>query len=417
MTKLLRFPLCLASMFALAMVLLAPGRLEAGSAKVSYKVVYSFLGQPDGASPAAGLIRDASGNLYGTTESGGTGPCGGTIPGCGTVFAVNRSGKETVIYSFLGGPTDGAGPAGSLVQDSSGNLYGTAAGGAYGYGVVFKVDTSDAETVLYNFCPGQFPCTDGSYPLGALILDTNGSLYGTTNKGGSANLGTVFRVDQDGTETVLHSFTGSADGAYPEAELIFDAAGNLYGTASQGGTHCKGCGVVFKLDPSGKETVLYSFKDLPDGAFPRGGLIWDARGNLYGTTFGGGYHNKRCPQPCGTIFKLAPNGKETVLYRFPRRGTGVWPRGTLVRDSAGNLFGTAADGDGTCAGDCGVVFKLDKTGRYTVLYKVRGPGPGGIHPSATLVRDPSGALYGTMGASGAPQCPIPGCGTVFKLTP
>jgi uncharacterized repeat protein (TIGR03803 family) len=218
---------------------------------------------------------------------------------------------------------------------------------------------------------------------------------------------------------VLYSFTGSADGAYPEAELIFDAAGNLYGTASGGGTGCggSGCGVVFKLDPSGKETVLYSFKNLPDGAGPYGGLIWDAKGNLYDTTLGGGYHNKQCVQPCGTIFKLGPTGKETVLHRFTQRSTGWLPRGTLVRDSAGNLYGTAPDGNGDCPGEgCGVVFKLSKTGRYTLLHKAR-LGSGGDRVSATLVRDASGALYGTMSGGGIFSCRPAGCGTVFKLTP
>jgi uncharacterized repeat protein (TIGR03803 family) len=417
MTKLLRFPLCLASMFALA--LLAPGQLEAGGAKVSYKVLYSFLGQPDGAFPT-GLIRDANGTLYGITEFGGTGTCSNNnFPGCGTVFTVGPSGKETVLHSFAGYPTDGAFPNATLVQDSSGNLYGTTqGGGAYQVGTVFKVDASGTETVLYSFCPTKFPCTDGSYPLGALILDANGSLYGTTHGGGSANYGTVFKVDQNGTETVLYSFTDSTDGAYPQAGLIFDAAGNLYGTASLGGAGCngQGCGVVFKLDTTGKETVLYSFKNFPDGAYPEGGLIWDGKGNLYGTTSAGGIDHRYC-NGCGTIFKVSPSGKETVLYRFPRLSTGDGPRGTVVRDSAGNLYGTAGGGGNGCGGTgCGVVFKLSKTGKLSLLYKAS-VGAGGIRPSATLVRDASGALYGTMRGSGAPQCPIPGCGTVFKLTP
>jgi uncharacterized repeat protein (TIGR03803 family) len=341
-TKLLRFPLCLASMFALAMVLLAPGQLEAGSSTPSYQVLYTFQGPPDGAFAQAGLIRDANGTLYGTTLGGGTGTCSQSYEGCGTVFAVDSNGQETVLHHFAGYQTDGEFPDASLVQDSSGNLYGTTSKGGTGScyngcGTVFKVDNTGAETVLYNFAGG----TDGATPVGALILDANRSLYGTTSQGGPANYGTVFKVDGNGTETVLYSFTGGADGGLPQADLIFDTAGNLYGTTRIGGTGCSGvgCGVVFKLDSTGKETVLHSFKTFPDGAYPYGGLIWDSQGNLYGTTLGGGYKHRYCPQGCGTIFRLAPTGKETVLYRFPNLSTGEQPTGAVVRDSAGNLYG------------------------------------------------------------------------------
>jgi len=422
----------LASMFALTQVLLAPGPLEARSSKASYKVLYSFQGQPDGAG-STGVIVDASGTLYGTTTDGGTGTCTNDYnPGCGTVFAVDSGGQETLLYSFTGYKTDGDFPVASLVRDSSGNLYGTTSeGGAHNVGTVFKVDTSGTETVLYSFCPGGFPCTaDGMYPHAGVILDAQGNLYGTTHQSGPADYGTVFKVDSNGAETVLYAFTGSTDGAHPQANLIFDAAGNLYGTTSGGGAGCNGagCGVVFKLDASGKETVLHSFKDVPDGASPLGGLIWDSQGNLYGTTLTGGHKYRYCQgSGCGTIFKLAPTGKETVLYRFPRLSTGVWPEGALVRDSSGNLYGTTSWGGDTryCAIGCGVVFKLSKTGKETLLYKFTSlptHGGGSRYPAATLVRDLSGNLYGTTELGGTGDCKDPGgivvgCGVVFKLTP
>jgi uncharacterized repeat protein (TIGR03803 family) len=204
------------------------------------------------------------------------------------------------------------------------------------------------------------------------------------------------------------------DGDAPVAGLTMDAAGNLYGTTSRGGT--VGVGLVFRLDPSGKETVLHSFKDLPDGAFPVGDLTRDAKGNLYGTTSGGGYNHRYCNFGCGTIFKLAPSGKETVLYRFPGVSTGVHPSGSVILDAAGNLYGTTPHGGGYgCGGTgCGVVFKLGKTGRETVAYKFS-DGADGRYPTSTLVRDASGAFYGTSANGG--QFNGCSCGVVFRLTP
>jgi len=201
----------------------------------------------------------------------------------------------TVLYNFTGSP-DGASPTGSLIQDSAGNLYGTTYyGGASNNGTVFKVDTSGTETVLYNFCSVS-NCADGANPSGSLIQDSAGNLYGNAS-GGGANLfsGVVFKVDTSGTETVLYNFcsvSNCADGANPSGRLIHDSAGNLYGTTYYGGDFfgCNvgsGCGVVFKLDTSGTETVLHTFT-YTDGTDPDAGVIMDAKGNLYGdTTFGG----------------------------------------------------------------------------------------------------------------------------------
>jgi len=267
-----------------------------------FSVLYSFAGYPDGANPEAGLVMDTAGNLYGTTNSGGSflfGPFPflGPFPyDGGTVFKVDPSGSETVLHSFAPNGGDGAIPYAGLVMDTAGNLYGTTeSGGSSGNGTVFKVDPSGSETVLYSFTNSG---GDGAYPFAGLLMDTAGNLYGTTTQGGSSNNGTVFKVDSSGSETVLYSFTNSGgDGQSPEAGLIMDAAGNLYGTAHGGGSF--GNGIVFKVDPSGSETVLHGFTGSGgDGADPEAGLIMDKAGNLYGTTaFGGSSDN-------GTVFKL-----------------------------------------------------------------------------------------------------------------
>jgi len=319
----------------------------------TFTVLHSFKGGTDGADPVASVILDKAGNLYGTTESGGP-------FSSGTVFKVDKTGKESVLYSFSGG-ADGAIPLAGLVRDSAGNLYGTTehggdltCGSGVGCGTVFKLDKTDKETVLYSFINGA----DGSEPVAGVILDKAGNLYGTTQYGGPFSSGTVFKVDTTGKETVLYTFTGGRggkDGYFPEG-LIGDAAGNLYGITQFGGNFS--FGTVFKLDGTGKETVLYRFTGGADGVYPAAGVIADAAGNLYGTTQYGGSVN--CfGDGCGTVFKLDKTGKETVLYSFTGGTDGASPVAGLVRDSAGNLYGTATfGGDPLCSGGCGVVFKI-----------------------------------------------------------
>ncbi len=420
MTVFTRLPVRLASMFALALVAFSPLPSEAGNSKAKYQVLYSFQGQPDGAEPYGGLTLDAGGTLYGTTEWGGSGSCsGGYDPGCGTIFAVNSKGQETVLHSFAGSPTDGESPDAPPARDSSGNLYGvTNFGGAYDRGTVFKLDTNGAETVLYSFCPGGSPCTDGAVPNSPLVLDANGSLYGTTFLGGASYYdGAVFKLAPDGTETVLYSFSGGGEGEGSSfGGVIFDAAGSLYGTTVYGGKY--DLGTVFELTPHSDgtwtPTVLHSFKGTPDGAFPSGRLALDAKGDLYGTTQGGGEKGSRSCQRdgCGTVFRVTPTGKETVLYRFTGPGegsSGFWPGGGVIRDPAGNLYGGAAAWDGGCG--CGLIFELNKMGKLAVLHKFS-PGAGGYGPTGTLVRDAAGNFYGTAQFGGQF-----GYGTVFKLTP
>jgi uncharacterized repeat protein (TIGR03803 family) len=277
-------------------------------------VLHHFGGLEDGATPRAGLVLSNAGDFYGTTYFGGNSKTCNPPSGCGTVFKLDRNGKYTVLYRFVGGAADGVSPAGDLVRDSEGNLYGTTtAGGTDNLGTVFKV-RARKETVLYSFVGG----TDGANPMAGLLRDKAGNLYGTTIQGGGTGCpnrqgcGTVFKIDTTGHETVLYAFTGKADGEFPDARLVQDAAGNLYGTTQGGGTGCPkskrfGCGTAFKLDASNRKTVLYNFTgNGGDGRFPVGGLAIDSTGNLYGTTeFGGG---RKCgsEQGCGTVFKLTP---------------------------------------------------------------------------------------------------------------
>jgi uncharacterized repeat protein (TIGR03803 family) len=276
----------LALLFVLGRVLVMTPSAEA-HADTTFTVLYSFNGGTDGAQPHAGLVRDAAGNLYGTTIRGGGGS------NLGTVFKLDTTGAETVLYSFTGFP-DGAKPRAGLVLDAAGNLYGTTYhGGASDLGTVFRLDTTGAETVLHSFS-GR----DGQNPYAGLVRDAAGNFYGTTqNGGGDFAAGTVFKLDTTGKETVLHSFTGGSDGANPYAGLIRDAAGNFYATTFTGGAY--GFGTVFKLDATGNETVLYSFTGGADGGHSRAGLIRDAAGNLYGTTGLGGAFS------LGTVFKLS----------------------------------------------------------------------------------------------------------------
>ncbi len=311
------------------------------------KRLYNFRGAPsDGAYPLAALTRDkATGDLYGTTYNGGEGTeCYGfPFPGCGTVFKVTSSGKETLLYRFTDG-TDGGLPEGSLTRDSKGNLYGAVnAPVPINSALVFKLTTANVFSTVHSFV---------GYALAgvSLIDDRVGNLYGTIN-GTNAADGEVFKLTPKGQLTTLHTFTGNQDGGSPSSKLTQDTAGNLYGSTEIGGTVDKG--VVFKISANGVFSVLYSFCQLPncaDGAYPNGWLTLDSSGNLYGMTstgFEGG----------GVIFKITPSGKESVIYS-PVVGQPPYPDGYgLVMDKFGNLYGSTYTG-GTY--NLGTIFKLTK---------------------------------------------------------
>jgi uncharacterized protein YceK len=380
-----------AHLVSIALTLLAAAGFCTGAAAQTLTTLYSFTGSPDGARPSAGLTVDAAGNFYGTTQSGGASGCGPF--GCGTVFKLTPSGSgaysETVIYRFASG-SDGANPYAGLIADAPGNLYGTTLTGGggtclgvSGCGTVFKLTPNGSgaygESVLYAF--PSFDSTDGAVPWGGLISDATGSLYGTTGEGSfcPSTCGTVFKLTPNGNGTyghsVLYRFAGASDGANPNAGVVSDSMGNLYGTTFYGGgggscvggfTANGGCGTVYKLTPNGNgtytETVLYGFTGGSDGANPFAGLISDAMGNLYGTTqYGGGSSNCIGGFGCGTVFKLTPIGSgtyaETVLYRFTGGTDGSGPLASLFADGMGNLYGTTAQQNGPGSG-AGTVFKL-----------------------------------------------------------
>jgi len=367
-----------------------------------------------GSSPSS-LIQDSAGNLYGTTPFGGA-------ANAGIVYKISPAGQETILYNFTGG-ADGANPFAGVVMDAAGNLYGTTNnGGAAGAGVVFKLDTKGHETVLHAFSCLGCPAHDGMSPNGGVIRDSAGNLYGTTSKGGSAGFGTVYKLDPTGRETVLYNFTNGADGANPTAGVTMDSAGDLYGTTVFGGIPAffGGWGVAYRLDPAGNETTLYEFCQLntpgtpffcQDGSLPLGGVALDAAGNLYGGTFDGGPKATDGP---GVIYKLDPTGQETVLYAFQGTTDGNGVRGNVVLDSAGNVYGTAELGGGAFPYfpfGFGVVFEVSPTGIETVLYRFTG-GVDGAFPFAGVVRDAAGNLYGTTASGGAA-----GAGVVYKITP
>jgi uncharacterized repeat protein (TIGR03803 family) len=397
------------------------------------KVLTAFDGRPfpNGLAPESNLIFDAKGNLYGTTYAGGS----GCVFGCGTVFELKHhtdgSFSEIVLHRFDAG--DGQNPdEAPVIFDAAGNLYGTAReGGTSGSGVVYELspnsDGSWTETVLHNFSG-----LDGAELRGGLVFDAKGNLYGTASGGGTGTgcvggngCGVVFRLthrSRGWSESVLHNFTNNhRDGFSPQGSLVFDARGNLYGATFLGGTSSQGGGTVFKLAPGShglwKETVLYSFKSDRDGASPYSGVVFDEKGNLYGTTVGGGDQIGS-----GTVFRLTPKiggWTESVIHRFVGFADpgGSYPYGGLLVDAAGNLYGTAASGGGNggsnCEFGCGTVYKLSPaqggTWKETTLAAFEDGNNGG-YPLAGLVSDKRGNLYGSASALGSGSA-----GVVFEV--
>ena len=275
---------------------------------------------------------------------------------CGNLFRISPSGSYSNLHYFSGLTNDGGSPNGALIQSSDGNFYGTAfGGGTHGAGVVFRISPGGSYTNLYSF--GSIPA-DGSGPRGGLVQGSDGNFYGTTVSGGSNNFGTVFRLSPAGDYAVLHRFAGgffygNDDGHAPYGPLALGPDGNLYGTASLGGTNNCSCGVVYRITPAGSYTTLYSFHDYPDGANPEAGLVLGSDGNFYGTTYAGGTNNVYA---YGTVFRISPGGAYASLYSFgPSTNRGSYPQSGLVQGSDGNFYGTTYE-SGT--GQRGTVFKL-----------------------------------------------------------
>lgn len=376
-------------------------------------VLYSFTGATDGGFPVEGLIRDAEGNLYGTTPAGGLLDKGCGSGGCGTVFEITPTGAETVLYAFTGKNGDGKAPFSRLMLDWNDNLYGTTLyGGDAGKGIVFEIISGGAETVLYSFAGG----TDGAFPGSGLIRDSKGNLWGTTSGGGHYH-GTVFELSPAGVEKVVFSFPGQ-EGTLPGGALTLES-GNFYGTSSLGGggSGCAppGCGLIFEVTPDGEGRTIYTFTGGADGARPTGSLVRDARGNLYGTAAWGGTLNSSCPQGCGTVYQLSPGTGSTwdlaVLHSFAGEGDGYHPVASLARDAKGNLYGITSGDNCSSLACSGTVFAIMANGSETVLHNFTG-GADGLHPYGDLVRDKQGNLYGTTERGGAFDS-----GTVYEVTP
>jgi len=346
--------------------------------RLPYTDLYNF-DRGNGAEPQSGVIIDKTGGIYGTTEHGGT-------DDLGTVFKLTPSGSsytENFVYDFKGGLLDGEYPSGGVILDGNGALYGTTdRGGEHGYGTVFKLTPSGsgyAESVLYSFCANS-NCTDGANPRGSLVFGKDGALYGATATGGEGVAGCWSSL--------------------------------------------KGCGTIFRLMPSGSgytETVLYSFcaTNCADGAFPNGGLVFGKDGALYGTT------SKSCigqNHDCGTVFKLKRSGlrySETTLYNFAKGGYGNFLVAGVIFDKEGALWGTAFYGGGEYDISLGSVFKLTRSGSgysQSFVYKFKG-GSDGSYPYGGLVLGKHGMLYGTTAEGGHGNSTSGTFGTVFTLTP
>jgi len=397
-------------------------------------LVHSFSNFNRGVAPESPLLFDTAGHIFGTTPGGGNGG--------GVIFRLNnRDGvwNYEAAYTFKHydakhGVTDGQGPQG-LVMDNAGNLYGATGGGGTctanptgGCGTIFKLTPNSggvlSEQILYNFCSQTINCLDGAGPLGGLILDSAGNLYGATPAYGAHNGGTVFKVDPSGVETVLYSFPfkPTANVSYPTGPLLFDSAGNLYGTAIDGGTtstSCpQGCGGVFELSPTSgggwTERVLYLFTGGNDGAEPTGNLVMDAAGNLYGTTSIGGTAG------FGVAYQLTPTTSGpyqlNALHTFQGGSDGINPTSGLIRDAAGNLYGVTGTG-GTLAGGGaagGTVFELSPStggGWSESILHTFGGGTDGFIPFGAVILDAGGNIYGTTELGG-----VPDGGIVFELT-
>jgi uncharacterized repeat protein (TIGR03803 family) len=353
------------------------------------------------------LTQATDGILYGITGDGGTNYPKTCTYGCGTIFKITPAGAFTSLLSF--DATDGAGPTG-LVQATNGYLYGAAsAGGANGYGTIFTITLAGALTTLYSFSNDDSANPQGLVQAspGALVQAGNGNLYGTTTYGGANDQGSIFEITPAGALTTLYSFKG-ADGIQPYGALVQASDGNLFGTTQYEGSST-GDGTIFKITPAGALTTLHRF-DGTDGAYPNGGLVQAADGDLYGTTRSGGAYDS------GTVFKITPAGALTTLYSFCAStdlgycGDGQTPEAGLLQATDGNLYGITILGG---ANDKGTIFQITPTGALATVHNF--DGTDGANPGAVLTQDTNGDFYGSTNSG--TNCTPGACGgTIFRLS-
>ncbi|MBV9991376.1 MAG: hypothetical protein JOZ72_08775 [Alphaproteobacteria bacterium] len=390
------------------LVVLASSCAQAQSLQVLHRFTYR-----QGTFVSDGPALDGNGNLFGTSGTG-RGKCG-----CGSVFEIAADGSYSLLYSFTGNDGSGRrhyradGPVGGVVRDTQGNLYGTTReGGDYslcfqeGCGSVFKLDTNGRAHDLHDFKGGD---GDGEDPRAGLAIDGGGNVYGVTSNLGPFG-GTLFRITQAGAYETLHSFMGIPDGEQPLAKVLRDDAGNLYGTTFRGGRTCAesngGCGTVFKLAPDGTYSILFAFPGGHGGAGPTSSLSMDAKGNLYGTTSTATADNS------GVAFEIAPGGTETVLHEFVGGADGEQPSSGLLLHPDGNLYGTTMiGGEGECY--CGLIYRITRHGRKSNVHSfhVRD----GANPSGDLVADADGRIYGATMQGGRCKRQSFGCGVIYRL--
>lgn len=366
--------------FAVGGAALLPGAAGA----VTFQTLHAFTDIADGGDPDAGVILDQAGALYGTTSQAGLGDEG-------TAYRLDPVTKQLTVLHAFGGGADGGSPMAGLVADSAGLLYGTTnAFGAKDYGTVFKLDPATHKlTTLHAFSDGG----DGASPTAGLVLDRNGMLYGTTSSGGTYGSGTVFKLDPvTKVLTTLHPFSDGADGGFPTGNLMLDPSGLLYGTTGAGGAHSDG--IAFKLDPVTKKlTVLHDFSGGADGSVPVGSLVRDQTGLLYGTTRSGGASG------VGVAYRLDPVSRTLVtLHNFSGGNDGANPAAGMVFGLAGLLYGTTY---GAGAHGHGTLFELNLGTRKLATLHAFADGADGGEPVDVLAVAPSGTLYGTASGGGA----------------
>ncbi len=395
-----------------------------------YDVLYRFKGSPDGAVANGGLVA-VNGLLYGTTLAGSKNFCerscfgNGNLcwEGCGIVFSIDTSGNENIVYNFRGdlnGASDGSWPFAGLTP-YKGRLYGTtSSGGRHGHGTVYEIDTSGHERVVYSFRGDTDSTTDGAYPVASVMVVKN-RLYGTTAKGGTVacggiGCGTIYSLTMRGKKRWLYRFGGTSKGdgavAYPGLAAL---NGNLYGTTYEGGSRrgqcgSTGCGIIYEVSLDGQEQVVHRFAGGPEGSVPNGLIA--VNGILYGTTLTEGAHNE------GTFFSFTPPHRLKTLYSFEGKPDAASPTGTLTY-SNGEFYGVSESG-GTGGGSgnvfgLGTVFEVTASGSEKVLHSFHGQNQGSLAQAPLYLFN--GLLYGTTAYGGGSGCHRNGCGTVFSLGP